>query len=325
MDPDINADYICQIQPTRVAHNVTFVLDCSYLPIRRIFWLTIWVYGNPMALQKLHFPLVSCQDVFLYMFVSQDNMSCIVLGTLMVQAKISTSLLCTLQLNKKVKKPTYVSFVFVDKSSKEFLNLALVAYTFTTGVEREVLVRPHGNSCSGQPYQKTLPSTLKKLKDTVMIEAKPAKSILSYITGDLVDAHSAGDMFCNQKQVYNSRQSMKITQQHSSPSQVQQTGVLYYLMEQSRRCYEDTQFVRDVKAAPESMCVLVTHTQLDNLVRFCTDHTQVAVLFIDPTFGIGEFNVTPIVFQHPMLESHCCGSSPIFLGPLLVHQKTEFS
>ena len=31
MDPDINSDYVCQIQPTRVAHNVTFVVDCSYL------------------------------------------------------------------------------------------------------------------------------------------------------------------------------------------------------------------------------------------------------------------------------------------------------
>ena len=218
-----------------------------------------------------------------------------------------------------------MSFAFVDKSSKEFLNLALVAYTFTTGVEHEVLVCPHGNSCSGQPYQKTLPSTLKQLKDTVMIEAKPAKSIVSAISGDLVDAHSAGEMLRNQKQVYNSRQSMKVKQQHSSPSQVQQTDVLYYLMEQSRRCYGDIQFVRDVKAAPEPMCVLATDTQLDNLVRFCTDHTQFAVLCIDPTFGIGEFNVTPIVFQHPMLESHRYGSSPIFLGPLLVHQKKEFT
>ena len=87
-------------------------------------------------------------------------------------------------------------------------------------------------------------------------------------------------------------------------------------MEQSQRCHGGIQFV---KAVPEPMCVLATDLQLDDLVRFCTDSKQSAILCID------DFNVTPIVYQHPLLESCSYGSSPIIHGPILVHQKKEFS
>lgn len=66
-------------------------------------------------------------------------------------------------------------------------------------------------------------------------------------------------------------------------------------MEQSRKCHGDKEFVRDVKAVPKPMFVLATEQQLNDVVRFCTDPSQFAVLCIDPTFCIGDFNVTPIV------------------------------
>lgn len=106
---------------------------------------------------------------------------------------------------------------YIDQSSGEFLNLALIAYTFTTGVEHEVLVHAHGNSNTGQPYQKTLPSTLKQVKDEVKANPKPSKSIVSTVSskqGGILGVHSAGELPQNQKQVYNSRQLAK-TNRHS--------------------------------------------------------------------------------------------------------------
>ena len=73
------------------------------------------------------------------------------------------------------------------------------------------------------------------------------------------------------------------------------------------------------------MCILATDHQLDDLVRFCTDPIQFAVLCIDPTFCIGDFNVTPIVFKYLLLESRRYGTPPIIHGPILVHQKKEFA
>lgn len=86
------------------------------------------------------------------------------------------------------------------------LNLALVPYTFTKGPEHEVLIRPHGNSHSGQPYQQTMPSTLTLLKNSA---EKPARAVVSDITreqGGLLGVRSAGNLPRDQKQVYNIRQ-----------------------------------------------------------------------------------------------------------------------
>lgn len=218
-------------------------------------------------------------------------------------------------------------YCVLDPSGRS-LDLALVAYTFTKGPEHEILVRPHGNSRSGsEPYQRTLPSTLTLLKES---GNRPAKAIVSSIAseqGGLLGIRSAGELPRNQKQVYNTRlkKVAQCDQQDICASAKEKADVLYYLMEQSRKCHGDTPFVRDVKAVPEPMCVLATDIQLDDLVRFCTDPNQFAVLCIDPTFCIGEFNVTPIVYQHPLLESRRYGASPIVHGPILVHQKKEFS
>ena len=172
-----------------------------------------------------------------------------------------------------------------------------------------------------------MPSTLTLLKES---EHKPANAIVSSISskqGGLLGVRSAGELPRNQKQVYNTRQQKQALadQQNLSTSVQEWADVLYYLMEQSRKCHGGTPFVRDVKGVPEPMCVLATDLQLDEMVHFCTDPTQFSVLCIDPTFCIGKFNVTPIVYQHPLLESRRYSVSPIIHGPILVHQKKEFS
>ena len=86
------------------------------------------------------------------------------------------------------------------------MNLALVAYTFTKGSEHEVMIRPHGNSKSGQPYQRTMPSTLQLLKEA---EYKPAKAVVLAISrkqGGILGVRSSGELPRDQKQVYNVRQ-----------------------------------------------------------------------------------------------------------------------
>ena len=196
----------------------------------------------------------------------------------------------------------------------------MVIYTFTKGTEHEILVRPHGNSRSANPYQRTMPSTLKLLKETQHKSAKAAASAVARERGGLLGARSSGELPRDQKQVYNIRQQKEV---HAAAKQ--KNDILFYLMEQSRKCHGGLEFVRDVKAVPEPMCVLATDHQLDDMVRFCTIPNNFSVLCIDPTFCIGEFNVTPIVYQHRLLETCRTGNYPIVHGPILVHQKKEFA
>ena len=84
-------------------------------------------------------------------------------------------------------------------------------------------------------------------------------------------------------------------------------------------------FVRCVQAAPEPMCVLATDGQLDEMVRNCTDNSNYAPVAVDPTFKLGRFYVTPIVFPLKMMVAKGTGKSPVYLGPLLIHHSQKFS
>ena len=80
-------------------------------------------------------------------------------------------------------------------------------------------------------------------------------------------------------------------------------------------------FVRSVQAAPQPLCVLATDTQLKQLQLCCTDPSNFSVLSIDPTFNLGSFFVTPMVFLHKVVMSKRTQKHPIFLGPMLIHQR----
>ena len=80
-------------------------------------------------------------------------------------------------------------------------------------------------------------------------------------------------------------------------------------------------FVRSVQAAPQPLCVLATNTQLKQLQLCCTDPHNFSVLCIDPTFNLGSFFVTPMVFLHQVFITKRTKKHPLFLGPMLIHQR----
>ena len=84
-------------------------------------------------------------------------------------------------------------------------------------------------------------------------------------------------------------------------------------------------FVRDVKAAPEPQCVLFSYWQLNDLSRFVTNQNQFSIFTADTIYNLGDFYVTPTTYQHLMLESATTMKHPHFLGPILVHQRKNFS
>ena len=84
------------------------------------------------------------------------------------------------------------------------------------------------------------------------------------------------------------------------------------------------QFIRSIRATDPAI-VLVDDTQITDMVRFCTSSIEFGILTVDPTFSLGEFDVTPITYRHLLLETKRNGNTPVFLGPVLVHYRKNFS
>ena len=49
------------------------------------------------------------------------------------------------------------------------------------------------------------------------------------------------------------------------------------------------------------------------------------VVGIDPTFNLGDFYITPTVYEHKMIRNKVTGKHPTFLGPTMIHQDRKYS
>lgn len=110
-----------------------------------------------------------------------------------------------------------------------------------------------------------------------------------------MNASSLGMLPRNREQVANLRRGNET----SGVSICSSKGVhdpLFMVMEQSKICESGDKFVRVVTASPEPMCILATDQQLADLIRFSTNCNHFCVLSIDPTFSLGDFNVTCIAY-----------------------------
>ena len=68
----------------------------------------------------------------------------------------------------------------------------------------------------------------------------------------------------------------------------------YLLLKASKEQNSDknTAFVRDVRVGGEPLCVLASKRQLNDLKRFCCNETEFKLLTVDPTFNIGQFDIS---------------------------------
>ena len=88
---------------------------------------------------------------------------------------------------------------------------------------------------------------------------------------------------------------------------------------------EDTAcaFIRDIKVLPDPAIVLASDYQLSDLVRFGTSSVQHCVLTIDPTFSLGEFEVTPVTYRHLLLGSRRTGKSVLVPSLFIIAKPSQ--
>ena len=201
--------------------------------------------------------------------------------------------------------------------------LVLVTYKFDGVPEHKVLVKPHGNAKSNRPYCRTMASTKSQLQEELKsLKPKQAVHKVSHAKGGLLKASSSGELPLSQQQAYNINYKCKMANVGNSRG----TGrdLLYVVMEQCKQSEKVNRYVQEVTCAPEPMAILATGQQLFDIERFCCDANEYCVMGIDPTFNLGEFSVTPIVYQNLIVIDKKSGKSPWLLGPILIHYKKEF-
>ena len=183
----------------------------------------------------------------------------------------------------------------------------------------------HGNSKCKTPFYPTLPSTKSLVKSGSKFSGpKRCISIVSAKVGGVLSASSPCELPCNERQVtYLKRCSSLVKCGQSSGSDVLADQV-FTMMQQAKIGDHSGKFVRDTRPSPEPAFVLARDRQLDDVVRFCTPSSSFSILTVDPTFNLGEFDVTPTAYQNLLLQSVRYGTSPIFIGPTTIHYRKTF-
>lgn len=169
------------------------------------------------------------------------------------------------------------------------------------------MVRSHGNSKSGIPFHPTWSSTKKHIKEKCATEGpKSVVASLSAEVGGVLEAIAPGQLPRNEKQVTNYRSRVLLEQRHScipGTSRDVAADDLFMIMQ---KCFTEDpskKFVRAVNAAPEPAVVVTTDRQLQDLARFCTTTFEFSPLTVDPTFNLGDFDVTIITYHHLLVHS----------------------
>ena len=205
-------------------------------------------------------------------------------------------------------------------------------YYFKDGEEHPIAFARHGNSKkTTQDYIRTWEST-KYLLEKVSRNKKPRDAVHKVVSDDLGGVASCagvGQLPRNRQQASDLKRNRERTQQPNSSTQKNMSGPgraddpWYLLLNASKQhsLNKETAFVRDVRVGGEPLCVLASNRQLNDLKRFCCNHKEFKPLTVDPTFDIGTFNVTPISYQHLLLETKNEGKHPTLIGPVLISEK----
>jgi len=61
-----------------------------------------------------------------------------------------------------------------------------------------------------------------------------------------------------------------------------------------------------------------------DLSKYTTSDLLTYPFCVDPTFKMGQFEVTPVVYKHLLLKSKRTKESPVFLGPTMIHHKKTY-
>ena len=116
-----------------------------------------------------------------------------------------------------------------------------------------------------------------------------------------MEAKGPGQLPRNERQVTNIRKKERLKEYHQSDCAGSTSADdLFVVMQKAHTEDPSSQFIRAIRAAPDP---LANDYQIQDMVTFSTSSSEFCILTIDPTFSLGEFDVTPITYRHLLLET----------------------
>ena len=199
----------------------------------------------------------------------------------------------------------------------------MVVYYIPVGFSPVIV--SHGNSKSTEPYFPTLPSTSLDIKRKCgSCGPKEVVSSIDSSVGGIVHASYPGELPRNEQQISNFKRHIPASREQRVSGQFE-SNELYSIMLKAHLEDGKKKFIRDVKAYPEPAIFLASEQQLLDLERFCCDSSNSSILTVDPTFSLGDFDVTPTTYRHLLLCTKRTNKPPVMLGPIMIHYKKNFS
>ena len=82
-------------------------------------------------------------------------------------------------------------------------------------------------------------------------------------------------------------------------------------------------FIREVRMFKEPAVIVVIDRQLSDMMKFCTDKDVFGIATIDPTFLLGDFDVTILTYRQLLLQCKRSSEHPVFIGPVMIHYRNH--
>ena len=172
----------------------------------------------------------------------------------------------------------------------------------------------------------TWPSTLARIKEESKTQGPKGtiEKVSTEVRG-VLSASEPGEPPRNEKQVNNLRQNARSSVIVPGTCIDAAADELFTVMQNAQTKDRSHQFVCNIKTSPEPAIVLADDQQLQDLVRFGTSSFEFCIITVDPTFSLGEFDVSPLSYRNLLFETKRNSQPPIFLGPILIHYKKTFT
>ncbi|CAB4006223.1 Hypothetical predicted protein [Paramuricea clavata] len=165
----------------------------------------------------------------------------------------------------------------------------------------------------------TKPSVLKRVQAVSDISGpKETFHLVSEENSGYLQAAAASDLLRNHDQAKNCRS--RLSNSKRNLKNVDSLAILLQECKRQQMSLGEDPFIRDVNAAPELRCVLGFDWQLKEIEQFCTDPRNFTIFAADPTFNLGNFNLTVTTYRHLKVVTRRDDHHPLMIGPFLISQ-----
>lgn len=220
-------------------------------------------------------------------------------------SKDAFHLVQNLKTNKAAPALARSIFLSHDFKGNVVNNVCLVQYhvSKSDGRVEDLQIQKHGNSRSTnpKPFYPLKKSTLASIRDNVTKRGSHGVyDDLRKKAGGAFGASNESELPRGKQQIYYAKSRIS-----SSASEDDFEELLKYARDKDDLILHHSDY-------PEDRWVLGTATMCSDLSKYTTSDLLCYPFCVDPTFKMGQFEVTPVVYKHLLLKSKRTNESPSF-------------